>query len=338
MLLSIPSKILSRIILERIKHALDEKLRPEQAGFRRNKSCIDQIATLRIIIEQSLEWQSPLYLNFIDFEKAFDSVDREVIWKLLRYYGVPPTIIHLIQQLYDNAACQVIHNGKLTESFEVRTGVRQGCLLSPMIFLIAVDWIMRQTAGNEETGIKWTHTKNLEDLDFADDICLISHKLEDMQAKSNKLAEEASKIGLQVNIEKTEVMKIPGQHHQQQQQQQTTISINGRNLKETTSFTYLGSIVSTTGGTDEDIKARIGKARQAFTTLKSVWRSTTLSIKNKIRIFNSNVKQSVLLYGSETWRVIKSISNKLQTFINSCLRSILKIRWPEKISNRDLWQ
>nr|CAH8856167.1 unnamed protein product [Trichobilharzia regenti] len=81
MLLSIPSKIPSRIILERIKQAnLDEKLRPEQVGFRRNKSCIDQIATLRIIIEQNLEWQSPLYLNFIDFEKAFDSVDRKVIW------------------------------------------------------------------------------------------------------------------------------------------------------------------------------------------------------------------------------------------------------------------
>nr|CAH8861970.1 unnamed protein product [Trichobilharzia regenti] len=73
MLLSIPRKILSRIILQRIKQALVEKLRPEQAGFTRNKSCVDQI----IIIEQSLEWQSPLYLNFIDFEKAFDSVDRE---------------------------------------------------------------------------------------------------------------------------------------------------------------------------------------------------------------------------------------------------------------------
>ncbi|VDQ14147.1 unnamed protein product [Trichobilharzia regenti] len=63
MLLSIPSKILSRIILERIKRALDEELRPEQAGFRRNKSCIDQIAALRIIIRQSLEWKSLLYLN-----------------------------------------------------------------------------------------------------------------------------------------------------------------------------------------------------------------------------------------------------------------------------------
>ncbi|CAH8852731.1 unnamed protein product [Trichobilharzia szidati] len=101
-----------------------------------------------------------------------------------------------------------------------------------------------------------------------------------MQVKSNKLAEEAAKIGLQVNIDKTEVMKIPGQH---QQQQPTTISINGRNLKETTSFTYLGSIVSTTGGTDEDIKARIGKARQVFISLKSMWRSTALSMKMRIR-------------------------------------------------------
>ena len=68
----------------------------------------------------------------------------------------------------------------------------------------------------EVTGIKWTHTKNLEDLDFADDICQISHKLKDMQLKNNKLAEEASKIGLQVNTEKTEVMMHPGQQRQHQ--------------------------------------------------------------------------------------------------------------------------
>nr|CAH8838906.1 unnamed protein product [Trichobilharzia regenti] len=99
MLLSTPSKILSRIILERLKDALETELRPEQAGFRKGKSCTDQIATLRIIItEQSMEWQSNLYLNFIDFEKAFDSVDREVIWKLLEYYGVPQIFINLIQR------------------------------------------------------------------------------------------------------------------------------------------------------------------------------------------------------------------------------------------------
>nr|CAH8872210.1 unnamed protein product [Trichobilharzia regenti] len=99
----------------------------KQAGFRKGKSCSDQIATLRIITEQSMEWQSNLYLNFINFEKGFDSVDREVIWKLLEYYGVPQIFTNLIQQLYDNGTCQVIHNGKLSEAFGVNTGVRQGC-------------------------------------------------------------------------------------------------------------------------------------------------------------------------------------------------------------------
>ncbi len=79
MLLSVPSKILTRIMLERLKEALDKRLRDEQAGFRQDKSSIDHIATLRIIIEQSLEWQSPLYTVFVDFEKAFDSVDRKAV-------------------------------------------------------------------------------------------------------------------------------------------------------------------------------------------------------------------------------------------------------------------
>ena len=97
MLLSIPSKILSRIILDRLKDAVGEKLRPEKAGFRKDKSCTDQIAPFQIIIEQSLEWQSTLYINFIDFHLAFDNVDRDTIWQLLRHYGIPQTLITLIQ-------------------------------------------------------------------------------------------------------------------------------------------------------------------------------------------------------------------------------------------------
>ena len=90
MLLFIPSKILTRIILERLKKALDKTLSEEQAGFRQDRSCTDHIATLRIIIEQSLEWQSPLYSVFVDFQKAFDSVDRDVICRLMQHYGFPP--------------------------------------------------------------------------------------------------------------------------------------------------------------------------------------------------------------------------------------------------------
>ena len=148
MLLSIPSKVFCRIILERLKKAVDEQLRKEQAGFRQDKSCTDHIATLRIIIEQSIEWQTPLYITFVDFEKAFDSIDRGVIWRLMEHHGIPQKMIKLIQQLYENSSCQVIHNGKLSDHFEVKTGVRQGCLLSPLIFLMVIDWVMKQTTEN----------------------------------------------------------------------------------------------------------------------------------------------------------------------------------------------
>jgi len=329
MLLSIPGKILTRIILDRLKTALDKSLRDEQAGFRQDRSCTDHIATMRIIIEQSLEWQTPLYTTFVDFQKAFDSIDRDVIWRLMQHYGFPQKFISIIQKLYEDASCQVIHNGKLSEPFTVQTGVRQGCLLSPTIFLIVIDWIMRQSTAGRKMGIQWTLSKHLEDLDFADDISLLSHKMQDAQEKLCRVSEEALKAGLHINTGKTEVMRI--NHHQL-----NPIQLQNEDIRETDRFVYLGSVVSKDGGTDEDIKSRISKARFVFNTLRPIWRSSALSLHNKTRVFNTNVK-SVLLYGSETWRVTKTSTSKLQTFINRCLRNILNIRWPEIIPNQQLW-
>nr|KAG5702936.1 hypothetical protein BaRGS_034709 [Batillaria attramentaria] len=129
----------------------------------------------RIIVEQSLEWNSPLYINFIDYEKAFDSVDREALWKLLRHYGVPGKIISLIRCTYQDMSCRFAHAGQLSESFEVKTGVRQGCLLFPFLFLLVIDWIMRTTTTGRKNGIQWTLWTQLDDLDFADDLALLSH-------------------------------------------------------------------------------------------------------------------------------------------------------------------
>ena len=87
MLLSAPGKVLNRILLERMKAPVDQYLRKNQAGFRNDRSCPDQIATLRIIIEQSLKWKCSLYINFIDFKKTFDSVNRDSLWKIMRHCG-----------------------------------------------------------------------------------------------------------------------------------------------------------------------------------------------------------------------------------------------------------
>ena len=137
MLLSVPGKVLNRVVLDRVKDAVDPQLRDQQAGFRKKRSCADQIASLRIIIEQSLEWNTPFYINFIDYEKAHDSVDGQSLWKLLRHYGVPVKIVSLIQCIYQDMGCRVVHTGQTSEKFQVKTGVRQGCLLSPFLFLLS---------------------------------------------------------------------------------------------------------------------------------------------------------------------------------------------------------
>ena len=137
MFLSIPRKVLTRVILNRIKVVIDEALRDEPVGFRKDRSCIDQIATLRIIVEQTIEWSSPLYLLFVDFEKAFDSLDREAMWRILRHYGIPNKIINMLKVPYQGFTCQVLHGGTMTKP--IKTGVRQGCLLLPLLFLVVLD-------------------------------------------------------------------------------------------------------------------------------------------------------------------------------------------------------
>ena len=174
MLLSVPSKILCRIILDRIQKTVDKKLRKEQAGFRKDTSCTDHIATLRIIVEQCIEWQSSLYINFVDFETAFDSIDRTVLWKLLRHYGLPIKCVTLIKNMYESFTGHVIFNEQVSEGFQIGTGVRQAYLLFPLLFLIAIDWTMKRSTEHHRTGIQWNLFLQLEDLDFADDLALLS--------------------------------------------------------------------------------------------------------------------------------------------------------------------
>jgi len=116
------------------------------------------------------------------------------------------------------------------------------------------------------------------------------------------------------------------------------VKLEGNEIDEVESFTYLGSIIDKHGGTDADVKGRISKARGAFIQLKNTWSSNKmLSLHIKIRLFNSNVK-SVLLYGAETWMTTNTTTKILQTFINNCLRRFLQIRWPNTTSNNELWE
>ena len=328
-LLSIPGKIFNRVLLNRIKNAADAKLRDEQAGFRSNRSTIDQIATLRIIIEQSLEWNSPVIVNFLDYEKAFDSIDRDTLWKIMRNHGIPQKLVNLISSMYEGTNCRIIHEGQLSDAFDIRTGVRQGCLLSPFLFILAVDWLMKETTKGRRNGLQWTPWTQLEDLDFADDLALLSHSHEQMQAKTTVLHNLSTSIGLQIHPAKSKVLRICTQP-------KVRIKVEEQELEEVESFCYLGSIIDKQGGTAAEVKARIGKAQATFTSLNKFWKTKDISLHTKLRIFNSNVK-SILLYGCETLHASPMCAKKMQVFVNKCLRKILKIKWTDKISNESVW-
>lgn len=330
-LLSVFSKLMARIVLERIKERINSTLKKHQTGFRSGHSCVDNINTLRIIIEQSTELNSPLHLMFVDFEKAFDRVKQEYIWKSLNRRGIPEKIVAIIKASYENARSYVLHCGQLTEPFEVQQGVRQGCILSPILFLTVVDDVMTTAVGeNERNGIQWHTFKRLSHLDYADDVCLMAHSSSALNEMCQALHNNGIKVGLKINVEKTKIIRTSRSTHQ-------AILFNEVAVGEVEQFKYLGSILTPDGGAELDIENRISKARTAFGALSRVWQSNAITMRTKLRIFETNVK-SVLLYACETWKVTATITKKLQVYINRCLRRILKIRWPRIISNRALWQ
>ena len=331
-LLSVPSKIVCKIIQMRLSDAINTILREEQAGFRPGVGCIDHIFTLRNIIEQCIEWNTKVHINFIDLEKAFDSIHRDTLWRILLAYGCPEKIINIIKCFYNNFSCSFIHKKKLKDWFSVRSGVRQGCVLSPMLFLVAIDWIMRKTVGNKRRGIRWTLTSLLEDLDFADDVALVSSTRDQLQRKTSDLSLAANQLGLNISRKKTKTMQLT--------ETPLPVELENENLEEVyvEEFTYLGSIMSKSNATTvKDITNRLQKAKSSFAQLNKIWRSPNISEKTKIKIYHSNVL-SVLLYGAECWRVTQRDSQRLSGFHTSCLRKICRIYWPQKITNKELYQ
>ena len=151
-------------------------------------------------------WNSSLYVNFVDYEKAFDSVDRETLWKVLRHYGVPKKLVNMIKNSYEGMSCRIIHEGQLTKNSEVRMGVRKACLLSPFLFILVIDWVMKTATKEKRNGIQWTMLTQPDDLDFADDLALLSHSHRQMHDKTIELALISAQVGLKINKKKTKIL------------------------------------------------------------------------------------------------------------------------------------
>ena len=192
-LLSVPGKVFCKVLLTRLKN-IDAHLREEQAGFRPGRSCSEQIFTLRNIVEQSIEFQTPVYVNYVDFKKAFDSVHRSSLWEIAASYGVPSHYITLFKSLYENSSCCIQSSRGTSPSFNILSGVKQGCILSPFLFLLVIDFVLKRSLRDGTVGVPWG-SQQLCDLDFADDIALLSQKKDSLQEMTNALSHKCTQSG-----------------------------------------------------------------------------------------------------------------------------------------------
>ena len=184
-LLSVIAKTVSNIIYNPINGAVFGVLSEEQAEFRDGRGCTDHIFVLRHIMEQCEEWRKPGVLNIVDFGKAFDSIHRVSMWMQLKLYGLPNKIIALIKAVFEGSESCVRVGQEHTHFFEITTGVRQGDVLSPLLFNIVIDYIMGKLQ-QVEGGVQWTASNFLKALAYADDICLLGEDIDTIIANSTQ--------------------------------------------------------------------------------------------------------------------------------------------------------
>ena len=177
--------------------------------------------------------QRQLYINFVDCGKAFDSIHRNSLRRILTAYVIPLCIVKIIGSFYHNFTCSV---GSSSLNFQVKTGERQGCVTSAVLFNLMIDRVMRRTTEYQQRGIRWTLFDTLEDLDFADDLALQSHMYQHMQDKTRRLSKFGQQVRPQISKRKTEVMTL-------NVNTPALVFLDVQALPNTETFTYPGSVV-----------------------------------------------------------------------------------------------
>ena len=154
-LISYASKVMLKILQVRLQKFMNRELPDVQAGFRKGRGTRDQIANIRWIIDKAREFQKNIYFCFVDYAKAFDCVDHNKLWKILKEIGILDHLTCLLRQLYAGQEATVRTGHGTTDWFQIGKGVCQGCILSPCLFNLYAEYIMRNAGLDEaQAGIK----------------------------------------------------------------------------------------------------------------------------------------------------------------------------------------
>ena len=298
-LLSHTMKIWERVINNRLRMITVPKIDYFQCGFVPGKSTADAIQAMRIIVEKFRDAAKDLHMIFIDLEKAFDRIPRDLIWTYaLRSHGVPEQYVQIIMDMYKDVTTKIRCTAGTSEAFFVLLGVHQGSVLSPLLFNIVMNFLTSNLM-----------QELLLSVLFADDIGLASESVVKLQEVFDKWKNILEDHGLRVSQSKTEYMFLP---FSDPQAPSPDIMINGNVMPKCTSFKYLGSIINKTGSCDEDVNHRVSVAWLKWQQNSGVLCDKHMPPKLKGKIYTTVVRPA-LTYGSKCWTMYEKFGRDLTT-------------------------
>ena len=302
-------------------------LRPNQNGFRKGRSTTSHILVLRRIVEELKNHDMEAVLTFIDFRKAFDSIDQGRMLQILEAYGIPPDVVAAIRVMYENTSALVITPEGKTEQFAIDTGVLQGDPLAPFLFMICFDYALRSAITDSDgLTLKRRHNSRhpavvLADLDNDDDIALLENTIKSAHDLLNRVGKACQVVRLFLNAPKTKYMHLNPSNNN------SLVSSDGSPVELVQDFKYLDS--------GYDMHTRIGQAWSALNSLEKVWKAASKK-ETKLKVFKASV-ETILLYGSESWTLNVARSKKLDSSCTKMLRAVYNISWGDHVTNKSMY-
>ncbi|CAF1624010.1 unnamed protein product [Rotaria magnacalcarata] len=287
-------KLFTKVLVNRMTRQLDEQQPREQAGFRSGFSTIDHLQVINQILERTKECKIPLCMVFVDYEKAFDSIEINAVINALVRQNIPKKYIRTLVNI--NTGCSTsfrLFNNNI--AIPINRGVRQGDTISPKLFTAALEDVFR-TLSWENRGIM-VDGELLTHLHLADDIVLFAYNVKTVAEMLKELNEASTRVGLKINRAKTQAMK-------NDQCASENINLDDDTILFVNKYTYLGQTITQDHKVEDEIRRRRSAAWFSFKNIEEILKKTK-NTTLRAHLFNSTILP-VLNYGCEVWTMRES--------------------------------
>ena len=259
--------------------------------------------------------------------KAFDCVDHNKLWKILKEMGIPNHLTCLMRYLYAGQEATVRTRHGTTDWFQIGKGVHQGCILSSYLFNLYAEYIMRNAGLDEaQAGIKIAG-RNINNLRYADETTLMAESEEELKSLLMKVKEESEKVDLKLNIQKTKIMASGPI---------TSWEIDGETVETVADFIFLGSKITADADCSHEIKRHFPfLGRKVMTNIDSILKSRDITLSPKVHLVNAIVFP-VVMYGCESSTIKKAEHRRINAFELWCWRRLLRVPWTARRSNQSI--